>query len=221
MFVCSMLLISTSLILLWFLSEDSKYYVVPLIALTLLSGHYLFYITVLKFNKVTSRPIDMYILLPIVFLMSAYFIYFNENILMQVVSLYLASIYVCLKSGVTLIRSSTKIKDYNMNTVFLIIIGMCTLYTFRVVNIFATDLNEIVYSNLKDYQIVTVILTYVLQILLLFTISNLIYTHARNEMKKINSGFHLSPLSMIMLNEKREVVDINSRFLQFLGYTKK
>lgn len=74
------------------------------------------------------------------------------------------------------------------------------------------------YSELKDSQTITVMFTFLLQILLTFIVSNLIYNRARGEIKKINSGFHHSPVSMLMLDENKKVVDVNTRFSDFLGY---
>lgn len=216
-FIYGQVLISVGFILLWFLNETTKFYMTPLIGLTILSGVFIFNRSTRDFVLSKVKTIDLYIILPVSIILFNYFLYIDERLYLQVLILYISLIYIYARSSITIYLRRDDIEDkthlLNFTTILYIV-----LYSFRVLHILFIFRDNNSYSELKDSQTITVIFTFLLQILLTFIVSNLIYNRARGEIKKINSGFHHSPVSMLMLDENRKVVDVNTRFSDFLGY---
>ncbi len=217
-FIMGQLLVSTSLILLWFLDDRTKYYITPFIGIFLIFGAYELHVATIKFVDYKAKFVEIYILSPLSFLVYIYFLYIQESLMMQVVSLYLISSYVFFKSAFIIFLSKERFRSGTPHILSVTALAFSVLYMFRVLDVFMTNRGRIDYTSLRDYQIATVIATYILQIILTFIASNLVYDRAKIELRQINYGFHDSPLSMVMINDRQEVVDTNRRFMDFLGY---
>ena len=129
------------------------------------------------------KTIDLYIILPVSFILFNYFLYIDERLDLQVLILYISLIYIYARSSITIYLRRDDIEDkthlLNFTTILYIV-----LYSFRVLHILFIFRDNNSYSELKDSQTITVIFTFLLQILLTFIVSNLIYNRARGEIKK-------------------------------------
>ncbi|RED20495.1 sensor domain-containing diguanylate cyclase [Acholeplasma laidlawii] len=216
-FIYGQVLISVGFVLIWFLNETIRFYMTPMIGIVILSGVFVFSRSISKFSKSDVKPIDLYVILPVSFIIYNYFLYIDEKLNFQIVTLYTVLIYMYARAVITVYLRRDAIED-KTHLLTLTMTLFSGLYLFRVLHSWMTLQDLITYLELKDNQAITVIFTFLLQILLTFIVSNLIYTRARVEIKKINSGFHHSPVSMLMLDEDKKVVDVNTRFTDFLGY---
>lgn len=220
-FLIGQLLISSSLILLWFLDEQTKYMITPFIGLYLILGGYELYQTMIKFLNLNLDQKDLYIILPGGFLIYLYFLFVYELLVMQVISLYIVAAYIFFKAILVIYKSKQKVKKEHIFVMTNIIFGFSLLYIFRVISVFFLDMNGLTYMRLRNFQISTVIVTYILQILLTFSFANLIFERIKSRNNKSNTWFYDSPLSMLLINDKNIVTDVNDRFNNHFTYKSK
>jgi len=220
-FLMGQLLVSSSLILLWFLSEQTKYIITPFIGLYLFLGGYELYQTMVKFLNLKNSQKDLHIILPTGYLIYLFFLYVYELLVMQVIALYIVAAFIFFKAIFVIFKSKLKLKKDHLHVMISIILGFSLLYLFRVISVLFFDLDGLTYMNLRNLQISTVAVTYMLQILLTFGFANLIFEKLQLKNNKLNIGFYHSPLSMLLIDNNNIVTDVNERFTDHFSYKEK
>ena len=110
-FIYGQVLISVGFILLWLLNETTKFYMTPLIGLTILSGVFIFNRSTGDFVLSKVKTIDLYIILPVSFILFNYFLYIDERLYLQVLILYISLIYIYARSSITIYLRRDDIED--------------------------------------------------------------------------------------------------------------
>lgn len=220
-FLIGQLLVSSSLILLWFLDEQTKYIITPFIGLYLILGGYELFQTMVKFLKLDICQKDLYYILPGGYLFYLFFLYGYELLVMQVITLYIVTAFIFFKAIFIVFKSKHKLKKEHAYILISIILGFSLLYIFRVISVLFFDVNALTYVNLRSFQISTVAITYILQICLTFGFANLIFEKIRLKSNKLNTGFYNSPLSMLLIDDHYVVTEVNERFTQHFTYKEK
>src|SRR5690554_8097042 len=98
-FLLSQFLISTSLFLLLYLNNTTKYYMTPTIGVLLSMGAYFFICSTYDYiNRPNSNKKVMIILL-FGYVLYLYFLFIHESIMLQIIALYIPVAYTFLKAG--------------------------------------------------------------------------------------------------------------------------
>ncbi len=217
-FLIGQLLISSSLILLWFLDEQTKYIITPFIGLYLILGGYELFQAMVKFFSLNVDQKDIYLILPGGFFIYMCFLFVYELLVMQVITLYIVTAYIFFKSIFVIIKVRQKLKKEQTYILVSIILGFSMLYIFRVISVFFLDIHTLTYINIRNFQISTVIVTYILQIFLTYGFANLIFEKIRLKTNQFNIGFYNSPLSMLVIDDNYVVTEVNERFMNHFTY---
>jgi len=219
-FLMSQFLISTSLFLLLYLNNETKYYMTSMIGVFLLMGAYLFICSTYDYVKRPNTYKGVIMTLLIGCVMYLYFVFVYESIMLQIITLYIPVAYTFLKAGQMLYESkkTNTYKIMSLQIVLLFIFGH--VFLLRVVHALITNGSIVGYQSLEVQQIMTAVVSFLLQMGLMFSILNRMFDDTKEGIKFNEPSFLHAPISMIMINDQKHIVDVNKRFIQLFGYSR-
>src|SRR5690554_5590936 len=219
-FLLSQFLISTSLFLLLYLNDTTKYYMTPIIGLLLFMGAYFFICSTYDYINQPNSDKKVIIILLFGYVLYLYFLFIHESIMLQIIALYIPVAYTFLKAGQMLYKSK-KMNTYNIMTL-QIVISCIFGYVFllRVAHAIIANGSIMDYQSLEVQQISTAVVSFLLQMGLMFSILNRMFDDTKEDIKLNEPSFLHAPISMIMINDQKHIVDVNKRFIQLFGYSR-
>lgn len=219
-FLLSQFLISTSLFLLLYLNNTTKYYMTPTIGVLLSMGAYIFICSTYEYVKRPNNYKDVIITLVIGCVLYLYFVFIYESIVLQIIALYIPIAYTFLKAGQMLFESkkTNTYKIMPLQIVILFVFGH--VFLLRVVHAVVANGSIIEYQSLEVQQILTAVVSFLLQMGLMFSILNRMFDDTKEDIKLNEPSFLHAPVSMIMVNERKNIMDVNHRFIQLFGYSR-
>ncbi|WP_025724710.1 sensor domain-containing diguanylate cyclase [Acholeplasma granularum] len=217
-------LIISTLTILWFINNENKDVLIILGTGFLFTG--LYFINKASFILVKAKPIkkDLLIIFLMTILLVVYFLYFNENIIAQVVTLYSAAIYTYVKSVIIMKKHKQNNNQREVLKFIIIMIALSLSSLLRVINILIIPPEGLNYNNVSNSNYLSIIAHHISLIALIlvlnYRVTKTVVSLSEEEIHKFNTIFHQSPLSMLMCDSRFIVIDINLRFIELLGYSK-
>lgn len=217
-FLLSQFLISTGLFLLLYLNDTTKYYMTPIIGLLIFMGAYFFICSTYDYINRPNSDKKVIIILLFGYALYLYFLFIHESIMLQIIALYIPVAYTFLKTGQMLYKSK-KANTYNITTLQIVISCIFgNVFLLRVAHAIIANGSIMDHQSLEVQQMMTAVVSFVLQIGLMFSILNRMFDDTKEGIKFNEPSFLHAPVSMIMINDRKNIIDVNHRFIELFGY---